>query len=85
MKLKLTNQEARDAIPSIKRYILEEFEEEIGDLKAEMLLDFFLTEIGPYAYNRGVSDAEQYYREKTEDLAGVCHHSPLNYWTKKRR
>jgi uncharacterized protein (DUF2164 family) len=85
MKLKLTPQEMRDVIPSIQNYILENFDEEIGDLKAQLLLDFFMTEVGPYAYNKGVNDSEAFFREKVEDLQGVCHKDPLTYWIKKRR
>tara|TARA_B100000959_G_C14455963_1_gene408837 strand:- start:37 stop:312 length:276 start_codon:yes stop_codon:yes gene_type:complete len=80
MPIELTKAEVADIIPSIKRYVLEEWEEEIGNLKAELLLNYFIKEIGPYAYNRGVSDAESFFRSKLEDLQGSCHEYELTYW-----
>ena len=54
-------------------------------LKAELLLDYFIKEIGPYAYNRGVSDAESFFRSKLEDLKGSCHEYELTYWEEKKK
>ncbi|EDY82471.1 hypothetical protein VDG1235_2093 [Verrucomicrobiia bacterium DG1235] len=85
MPIKLTKEETAEAIPSIQQYIEEEFDTEIGELKAKLLLDFFLTEIAPFAYNQGVNDAESYFRQKADDLKGSCHEHPLTYWTKRKR
>ncbi len=85
MPIELTKDEVADIIPSIKRYVLEEWEEEIGDLKAELLLNYFIKEIGPYAYNRGVSDAESFFRSKLEDLQGSCHEYELTYWHEEKK
>lgn len=63
--------ETRDrAIESIRRYVAENLEEEIGDLKAGLLLDFFLEEIGGCVYNRAIADAQAYFQEKVADLEG---------------
>ena len=43
MPIELTKDKVADIIPSIKKYVLEEWEEEIGDLKAELLLNYFLS------------------------------------------
>ena len=45
-------------IASIQRYFDEEMDDEIGTLKASLLLDFFLQELGPTAYNIAVADAQ---------------------------
>ena len=39
--MKLEKEQVKEIIPSIKRYVEEEFGEEIGNLKAELLLDYF--------------------------------------------
>ena len=83
MAIELEKQEVEEILPSIKKYILEEFEEEIGDLKAQLLLNYFLKEIAPYAYNKGVKDAEHFFRTKVEDLQGSCYEFPLTYWHDK--
>ena len=85
MPIELTKAEVADIIPSIKRYVLEEWDEDIGNLKAELLLDYFIKEIGPYAYNRGVSDAESFFGSKLEDLQGSCHEHELTYWHEEKK
>jgi uncharacterized protein (DUF2164 family) len=85
MPIELNKEEIEEILPSIQKYIREEFDEEIGGLKARLLLDYFLKEIGPYAYNRGVEDAERYFREKLEDLTGTCHEFGLTFWTQKKK
>lgn len=62
-----------------------EFEQELSEMRARFLLEYFLKEIGPFAYNKGVKDAEQYFRRHTEDLTGICYEDPLTYWTRKKR
>jgi len=85
MAIELTKNEIKDILPSIQRYMLEEFELEIGELRAGFLLNYFLTEIGPFAYNKGVKDAELYLMEKIEDLSGACYEPGLKYWTQKKK
>ena len=75
----------KQAIGSIKRYFAEEMEQEIGDLKAGLLLDYFLKEVGPTVYNRAIADARQFFEERTADLDGVCYRAEFPYWTKSPR
>ena len=58
-------------IEEIKSYYWNEEAEEISDFKAENLLDFFLENIGPHIYNKGIKDAYAFMMEKTEDLLGL--------------
>ena len=85
MAIELNKEEIQDIIPSIQKYVEEEFGEEIGEMKAKFLLDYFLKEIGPYAYNQGVKDAENFFREKVEDLSGSCYEQALMYWPDQRK
>tara|TARA_B100001115_G_C15697103_1_gene337849 strand:+ start:425 stop:673 length:249 start_codon:yes stop_codon:yes gene_type:complete len=82
--MKLEKEKVKEIIPSIKRYVEEGFGEEIGNLKAELLLDYFMKEIDPHAYNRGVQDAEDYFRAKLEDIQGSFHEYELTYQKDKR-
>ena len=82
--MKLEKEKVKEIIPSIKRYVEEGFGEEIGNLKAELLLDYFMKEIDPHAYNRGVQDAEDYFRAKLEDIQGSFHEYELTYQNDKR-
>jgi len=85
MALELTKPESADACASLRRYFRTELEQEISDLQAGMLLDYFMKEIGPLAYNCGVKDAELYFRAKVEDLPATCYENGLTYWTRKKR
>ena len=40
-------------------------EDEIGDLKASLLLDFFVKEVGPSIYNKAIANAQRR-RHETE-------------------
>ena len=85
MGVQLTKEERKDALASVRRYLEEGLEVEACDLKAGLLLDYVLKEIGPFAYNSGVRDADRYFREKMEDLGGACYEHPLTYWTEGSR
>jgi uncharacterized protein (DUF2164 family) len=69
------------ALASIKRYFAEELDEDIGDLKADLMLDFIVREIGPTVYNRAIADARAFFEERSADLEGVCYHAEFPYWT----
>ena len=70
---------------SIKRYIAENLEEEIGDLKAGLLLDYCVKEIGPAIYNQAIADAQAYFSGRVVDLEGVCHEDEFTYWAPSGR
>ena len=59
-------------------------DEEIGDLKAGLLLDYCLQEIGPAVYNQAIADAQSYFTGRVADLEGVCHEEEFGYWPKAR-
>ncbi len=80
MPIQLDPDVKAQALASIKRLVREELEQEIGDLKADTLLRFFLEELGPVAYNRGVADAQRYVQDRALDLEGACHEEPFGYW-----
>ena len=80
MAIKLARDTQKRSIASIRRYFAENMEEEVGDLKAQLLLDFFLKEIGPTVYNHAILDAQAYFQEKTADLDGTCHEPEFGYW-----
>jgi uncharacterized protein (DUF2164 family) len=65
---------------SIKRYFAEHLDEDIGDLKAGLLLDYVLKEIGPVIYNRAIADAQAYFQGRVADLEAVCYEPEFTYW-----
>jgi uncharacterized protein (DUF2164 family) len=73
------------AIASLKRYASEHFDQEIGDLKADLLLDYILREVGPTIYNQAIADAKDFFQERTADLDAVCYRKEFTYWPKPGR
>jgi uncharacterized protein (DUF2164 family) len=80
LAIKLSKESRKKSIASIRRYVAENMEEEIGDLKASLLLDYFLEEVGPSVYNQAIADAQAYFQEKLADLEGVCSEVEFAYW-----
>jgi uncharacterized protein (DUF2164 family) len=85
MPLELDPHETREIVASLQRYFEKELESELSDLRAKLLLEYILQEIAPFAYNRGVKDAETFVRTKLDDLTGTCFEDGLTYWLKKKR
>ncbi|UCF36089.1 MAG: DUF2164 domain-containing protein [Acidobacteriota bacterium] len=67
-------------IQSIKRYFRDELEQEIGDLKARLLLNFIKLEIGPVIYNEAIRDAQGFFQDRVVDLEGACFEPEFTYW-----
>jgi len=82
MESDLTKEETAAIQASLKKYMAEEFDIEIGDLQVNLLLRYILTEIGPFVYNRAIADAERLLAEKIADLPGVLFEEGLTYWKK---
>ena len=82
MAIELPKEIEKQLIASIKRYFAENLEEEVGDLKAKLLLDYCVREIGPSIYNQAIADAQAYMQGKVTDLDGVLYEAELGYWKK---
>ena len=67
-------------VASIRRYYEQEMEEEIGDLQAGFLLDYFLKEIGPTVYNQAIADAQAWMLGRVEDLEGSLYEPEFGFW-----
>ena len=80
MAIKLPPDTTEQLHVSIKRYVAENLDEDVGDLKAGLLLDYCLKEIGPVIYNRAIPDAQAYFQGRVADLEGVCYEEEFTYW-----
>jgi uncharacterized protein (DUF2164 family) len=63
----------RRAIAALRSFVAEDWDEEIGELKAGLLLDFIVSELGPTVYNQAIADARGFFAERAEDLAATHH------------
>ncbi len=80
MAITLKPDTKKQLIASIRRYVAENMDEEIGDLKADFFLDYVLKEIGPTIYNQAIADAQAYLQERTADLESTCYEAEFGYW-----
>ncbi len=82
MAIKLSKEVEQRLIASIKRYFADHMDDDIGDLKALLFLEFCLKEIGPSIYNRAVADAQAYMQDKVADIDSSCYEPEFGYWKK---
>ncbi len=79
MAITLSPEARQQALASIKRFFLEELDQEVGDLKAGTALEYFLRELGPVVYNRAIQDAQRYFQDRALDLEGACHEDEFGW------
>jgi uncharacterized protein (DUF2164 family) len=82
MTIKLTEETRLRLIGSIQRYFSENMDEPVGDLKAALLLDFCVREVGPSIYNQAILDAQSHLQDKVAEMDGDCHEPEFGYWRK---
>ncbi len=80
MNISLAEDATKKSIASIRRYFKDELDQDIGDLKAGLVLEFFIREIAPSVYNGAISDAQIFLRERVGDLEGVCAVPEFSFW-----
>jgi uncharacterized protein (DUF2164 family) len=80
MPLELSPDARAKALASIRRYFSEELEHELGELPAQLFLDFVLEEIGPSVYNVAIADAQTYLRDRVVELEDACHAPEFPHW-----
>jgi uncharacterized protein (DUF2164 family) len=85
MAIELEPDTRKQAVASIRRYFAENWDADVGDLKAGLLLDYFLKEIGPSVYNRAIGDAQVYLRDRLVDLEGACYEKEFGFWPSASR
>jgi uncharacterized protein (DUF2164 family) len=68
--IKLT-EERRERVPRAAReFFSGTLDEELSDFRNELLLDFYIKELGAPVYNQAIQDARASMQTKLEDLEG---------------
>ncbi len=83
--IELSKEKRAEAIASMKKYYEEEIREPIGDLRAGLLLDFILEDIGPAIYNQAIADAQTRLTARVADLDGELFADEFQYWTRQAK
>lgn len=82
MALTLPTETKKLALASIQRFCADELDVEVSEVQVNLLLAFFLKEIGPSIYNQAVVDAQVFLRDRLADLEATCYEPEFVYWPK---
>ena len=80
MPITLAKDTEERLIASLKAYVAEELDQDIGDLKAAFFLEYILKEIGPTVYNQAVRDAQAHLHDKVGELDTAVFAPEFGYW-----
>ncbi len=67
-KINLSDARKEGMRRKVVEYFASERDESLGELASQLILDFFIEEIGPEIYNQGVEDAHTYMINSLDDL-----------------
>ena len=66
--IKFSKDETEILTRKIQLYFNDELDQDIGQFPAQFLLEFFTEEVGPYFYNRGLTDAQAVLEARMESI-----------------
>lgn len=69
--IELSKEIRQDLIENICEFFWNERAEQISDFQAATILDFVLSQIGPFIYNQAIADAHVLMTDRIEDLYGL--------------
>ena len=70
MRIQLSDERKTKMMTAIQHYFAENLDQQLGELGARLLLEFFLRELGAPVYNQAIRDAHDFLEEKLVDLSG---------------
>ena len=66
--IKFEKEERAAIVARIQPYFVDELDSEIGAIPAELLLNFFTEQIGPFYYNQGLADAQGVFAHALDEV-----------------
>lgn len=84
MSIELSREDRAKAIASLERFFAEELDQRIGNIAAGALLNFFLEELGPLAYNQAVAQVQERLQERIQELDIDFHEDGFQYWRRRQ-
>ena len=73
MEIKINEDRLKLMTQQIQLYFRDELEVSIGELKAELIVDFFIEKLGAQIYNQAIDDAQTFIQDKLIDLEGILY------------
>ncbi len=68
VRIRLSGERRTALLAELRAHFLDHHGEEIGELKAGMLLEFFVERLGPPLYNEAIQDARKFIQGRLDDL-----------------
>jgi uncharacterized protein (DUF2164 family) len=68
-EIKFTREEKQALLARIQTYVSEEFDQDIGLVAAQTMLDFMDGELGNFFYNRGLYDAQAAISKRLDEVS----------------
>lgn len=66
--VEISMEERKALIRDIAEFFDAQFEQEVSEFRAGMMLDFFLLKLSPVVYNSAIVDARAFLSERLEDM-----------------
>ncbi|MEO6169553.1 MAG: DUF2164 domain-containing protein [Lysobacter sp.] len=82
MTIKIPDPVRTQSLASIQRYFNTNMDQEIGDLPAGMLLDYFIEDIGPAIYNQAVADVQERLQARVLEVDAEVYADEFPYWSR---
>ncbi len=73
MEIKLSEERLKIIVSEVQSHFSKEYDDPIGELKAEMLVEFFINKLGPKIYNQAIDDANAFIHDKLIDLDSILY------------
>lgn len=64
----LTEEQKKNIMQEIEIFFREEYDEDIGIIKQQKLLDLFTEQLAPIVYNKALDDAILWYKRQQDNL-----------------
>ena len=71
MEIKLSSAQNAELRKKLVAVYFDDFEEEISDFKADLLLDAFMKKLAPAIYNTALQDMKQFMLSQLEDMEAI--------------
>lgn len=72
-KISFEKEQRAEIVKRIQRYFADDLDQQIGNLPAEQLLDFFTEQIGGFYYNQGLADAQAVFARSVDDVSDAIY------------
>lgn len=70
-KIELSAQARESLVTELREFLHQEWDEDVSQFKAGMLLDFFMDKLAPTVYNQAVNDAHSLMMSRIEDILAL--------------